>query len=783
MLKTKITRAALLLAAALSIACFASCGGDDDDDDDDDKQTEVVQGNTEIEDAAETLPDSTLIPVSTTVSVTAPAAVGKIAMDGTEYSTIQAALDKLMSDSDTGAHTITLESGTYEEMLFYTGGATITIEGKGSAEYGTDVLIKAENSGNSNAMTDLAKSHNVTNGYFRGATRFDGTCSLILKNLTIQNTYSRSKKDGSNTQAEALVFSSTGNMIAYNCSFLGHQDTFYLGQKGGRMWFYKDYIRGDVDFLWGYADVALFEECLLNITYDDGASNGYIFASRTVEENDVNKGFVLMNSYVQVDEGIKAYYGRNSGSDTTAAVINNVFSRAVEGTLWGTAASKILDAAGDAASAYKDRNNAVGSEIISDSGRLANTFKMTDRVLKREYNGRYAILNRGFDVNEKTYHAAKEEWDISAYETEFNATADKSKANVYVEPVYSENVIGGATVQLSGASVISGVTYTYSSSDENIATVDANGLVTAKTSANGIVKITMTGSNGSTDVSYVKVIPSEIQATAVNVSVADASVALYGITTATVKFEPENATNQEFSLTSSDENVLFYDTGSNSLVSSLNAEVKDGKAEVFVWVGGDVSSVTLTAKSMKYESATAGTATISRKANCTTWDAQPGSYRVATDIQSGKAGVWDGLVIDSLATHSDLIKENGKMSLKSYPKMQTRNVTLYIPVEGASKVAINLASGSTGCSYKVGGDANAAFTANDGNTSFTYEYDGGSTGIVNGSELNTKVTDFQKKTSDIDTSAKYLRVDVVKDSGDVYITSIDLEKTGEFKSE
>lgn len=781
-------------AASLLFGALSCSSGSDDDDGTVDGGGSGGSGNGSgidysIPDADEELPDSSLIPESATVTVTAPSAAGTVTLVADsntatnlyEGTSVQAALEVLMNDTykaSTDSFTIKVAKGTYEEMLFYTGSASITIVGGGSADYGTDVLIKYSNSGNSNAMADLAKKYSVTSGYTRGATRFDGTCNLVLKNLTIQNTYSRSANDGSSTQAEALVFSSTGNLVAYNCSFLGHQDTLYLGQKGGRMWFYKDYIRGDVDFIWGYADVALFEECVLNVTNDDGSSNAYIFASRTVEENNVNKGFVLMNSYVVVDDNIKTYYGRNSGSDTTAAVINNVFSQAVQPVLWGSAASIVKDAAGDAASAYKDRNNAVGSTLISDDSRLANTFKMTDRVLKREYNGRYAILNRGFDTTEKTYHAADKEWDISAYETEFNATADTSKANVYVEPVYSHNVIGGETVQLSGDCATSGVSYTFASSDESLATVDSNGLVTTKADVTGLVKITMTGSNGNTDVSYIKVIKAEIPATSLSVSLASSSVAKYGVTTATVTFEPADTSDQSFTLTSADSNVLLYDTANQKLASSTTLEASDGTATVQVWVGGDVKNATLTAKSDAYESATAGTATVSTTEGLATWG-DACAWRMATDIQKGTAGLWDGLVIDSAATNSDLISENGKMSLKTSGSMQTRNVILYIPVEGASTVTITAAKDVlSGCNYYVGQSTDNAFTLSEDKTVATYEYDGGKTGIVLGSTFSSMT--FYKSAGSVSSSGKYLRVDVPKGSADVYIASIKVQKTGEF---
>lgn len=704
-----------------------------------------------------------------------------ITMNKTVYDTIQEALDAI---KDSGSYTIKLPVGTYEEMLFYTGSATITIEGTGTATYGSDVVIKYSNSGNTNSMAELASSHGVTSGYLRGATRFDGKCNLILKNVTIQNSYSRSANNGGNTQAEALVFSSTGNLIAYNSSFLSHQDTLYLGQKGGRMWFYKDYIEGDVDFIWGYMDVALFEECSLKCLGDE-TTKSYIFASRSMDDDAVNKGIVLLNNNIEVASGVTMWYGRNSGSDTTAAILNNTITGEgkIDSTLYQSAPlSYVKDVAGDLALGYKDYNNTFNGTVISTSNRLAQCGALSERVANREYNGRYVILNRGYSKSDAVYKTASTIWDISAYETEFNATEDASKANVYIDPVYVKNIVGGGTVQLTPSSDVAGLTYTYASSDEELATVDSNGLVTTKRGVDGTAVITVTASNGKKDTMSVKVISVEVPATAVNVTLASSSVAKYGVTTATVTFEPATTTEQEFTLTSSDSNVKFFDKTTQALAESTTVTAEEGTATVSVWVGGDVTGATLTAKSTAYESATAGTATVSTTAGSVIWG-DTCAWRVATDIQKGTYGIYDGLVIDSTKTNSSLITDivnTGKMSLKTNSKMQTRNVILYIPVEGASTIAINLASGSTGCKYYVGESASTTFTANDDNTVWTYEYDGSATGIVLGSAISG-LGDLGKQAGEgISTNGKYLRVVIARDTADVYIASIKVQKTGDF---
>lgn len=766
---------AVCCAIAMLGSAFTACKSDDDDDDDETPVTPVV-------------------PSAPIISVTAPEAAGSVTLsDDTapdvklyEGTSVQQALEKLMADNLTGSYTIKVAPGTYKELLFYTGSASIRIEGTGTAEYGTDVLIVESNSGNSNAMKSLGEAHGVTNGYFRGSTRFNGTCNLVLKNVTIQNSYSRSANDGKDTQAEALVFSSTGNLVAYNSTFLSHQDTLYLGQKGGRMWFYKDYIAGDVDFIWGYMDVALFEECTIYCRGDE-TDKSYIFASRAMAENDANKGIVLLNNKIELPEGVNLWYGRNSGDDTTAAILNSTITGpgTLKSELYQSAPRKFVkDAAGDLAIGYKDYNNTLNGVLVDGSGRLANCGELSERVAKREYNGRYVILNRGYSEADEKYKTVDAEkiWDISAYEEEFGATEDKSSENIYVDPVYVKNMIGGATVQLVPSSDVADLTYTYVSSNPDIATVNETGLVTAIENKTGTSVITVTASNGNTDTMTVSVIPVAIPVTEMALKIEGESIPRYGIATAKISFTPVDATYQNCTLTSDNSKVKFYDPTAMALKDSVDVEGIGGSAEIFVWFGDDVSDATITAASTAEDSNTVkATATASTAAGKVTWSSQAGSYRVKTDIQGGKYGIFDGLVIDSLAANSPLISANGKMSLKTADMMQTRNVILYIPVEGASTVAINLHKDkeSAGCSYHVGENL---FTSTDStdNKVFTYNYDGSKTGIVLGSEITGLGTAQATVGKGIENNGKYLRVDVVRDSADVYVTSIDVTKTGEF---
>lgn len=632
---------------------------------------------------------------------------------GKTYTTVQSALDKIMADNMTDTVKVEVDPGTYEEFVFYTGSATIILEGQGTAEFGTDVIIKANNSGNSNSMETLAGSHGVTNGYFRGATRFNGSCNLILKNLTIQNTYSRSANDGSNTQAEALVFSSTGKLIANNCSFLGHQDTLYIGSQGNRSWFYKCQIKGDVDFIWGYADVALYEECEIYAIGDDSKLTDTLSASRAmVEAVEANKGIVIMNSNIHIADGVTLTYARNSGADTTAAFFNNVFlsdgTGKIASALYGAKSNyEVYDANGDMVIGWMDGKNYTDAEkttLVNTSGRLEGTGALVDRYINREYSGRWVILNRGWDFTNKKFRTASKIWDISAFETDFNATADASKGQIFIEPVAAKKVVSGESVtfkayDVNGADVTSSVTWANtekSNVTENAGAIvksfEGAVLVTNATSdtavVNGTVTVTATSGNF-TDTAYVYVIPVYIAADTVTLKNETGSVAQGSSINITGKISFSKDATAEVSDTSTvwtvtDTSVAqIFDKTNNKFLDSYTSTTCD--VEVY---GVKAGSTTITAVS-----ADGGNATYTLTVTDSTVYYLPsfaGVY-VNTDVQSGAYGVWNGVLIDAKTKNNYISGKTAKMGLKQgNTRMQTRGIILNVPVTSDATIKVTL---------------------------------------------------------------------------------------------
>ena len=367
--------------------------------------------------------------VSTSTAITIDAAESSGTNDRPDFRTVHGALDAIGSSS--GSYTLSVAAGDYKELVSWKGNASITITGETTSSdtitYGSDVVIHWRNYQGYNGSSSTRPSF-----YYGGK-------DLVLENITLQNDFDRSLDTG-NTQAETLYFNSSSNLAAYNCSFLSHQDTLLTK---GKNWFYKCHIEGDVDFIWGYADAALFEECELVCVYDSNATShsAYIFETRvgTVSsDTTVGKGYVIFNSTVTVESGTTAYYGRRASSGSSyydqAALVDVTIDGTLADAHWyvgnepcgltGTLYGDYADVG------WKEYNvTSGGSTSVGDSS-LTYAGKIDDTEYTYEYSGRYTILNRVYNISDKTYKTASSTWDTSTLASNWSATTDAS-ASLY----------------------------------------------------------------------------------------------------------------------------------------------------------------------------------------------------------------------------------------------------------------------------------------------------------------------------------------------------------------
>ena len=339
--------------------------------------------------------------------------------------------------TDTGSYTINVAAGTYYELINTKIAGTVKIVGPTNT-LGDSVIIKYINHNDWNGGTAIRPSFYV-----------GGSGDLVLENVTIWNATRRGvDTEAQEAQAEAIYFQSTGKLAAYNCSFKSYQDTIQVGNKGGKAWFYKCYIEGDVDYIWGTADVALFEECKFKTLNDDNrkTKTSDLLVARTYKQGSkIAKGFVVFNSEIEIENGMTQTFGRCAGSGSDFWDQGAAINTKIIGT--GT-----LDPAFWQAKNYnpmKDHETIVGwkdynitdanDQVISASSRCEKTYAISDEVYAKEFNGRRAILNRVYNVDEGVYVSGNA-WDVEELEASWGASADESLNNDYSDEV----VINGA---------------------------------------------------------------------------------------------------------------------------------------------------------------------------------------------------------------------------------------------------------------------------------------------------------------------------------------------------
>ncbi|GHT74422.1 hypothetical protein FACS1894124_4270 [Spirochaetia bacterium] len=444
----------------------------------------------------------------------APPTLGNtITVDGSQTSTadfrtVYGALEAVASKS--GNFTINIAPGTYTELVHYKStGANVTLVGQGSATYGTDVVIQYTNCNDMNGGT-----HTRSSTYFSGV-------NVVLKNLTLKNTTVRGTQyltgvtPSSNSQAESLFFANgTGKTLAaYNCSFLSHQDTI---QTTGRNWFYKCYIEGDTDYIWGTADACVIEDCELVSVNDPlkSTKEAILLVARTgsTTADPVPKGYVILNSKVTVQDGMTTYFGRNPGAGSyydQAAVVNTAFTLGAGATIgagiWRGSTYTYLEGAEEHVG-WKVYGNTVGGVAQDTSAKYDHSTELTTALYEAEYSGRNTILNRVYTKATQVYADAASIWSIDALKTDFNAPDDPTFGVTAVTGVTLDKptltlTAGGATGVLTAAVAPSNATnkaVTWESSNTAVATMSGSGLTAMVTPlTQGTTTITVTTTDGS----------------------------------------------------------------------------------------------------------------------------------------------------------------------------------------------------------------------------------------------------------------------------------------------
>lgn len=229
----------------------------------------------------------------------------RVAADGSgDFCTVQRALSYAASGA-----VVSIAEGTYEEPLYLRDKQSITLKGdsreKTRIVYPNSELYANGSGGGVSSKPSFGSAVGTCGG--RSLFLAENCDKLVLENLTIENSFYSSDHKG---QAECIYFNSGSNthkMTVEGCNFLSWQDTFLTK---GQVWVHNSLIAGHVDFIWGYPDVCLFEEC--EIRARDG---GYIIQARVPSV--AAKGFVFLRCSLTAEEGVKdgsMYLARSGGS-------------------------------------------------------------------------------------------------------------------------------------------------------------------------------------------------------------------------------------------------------------------------------------------------------------------------------------------------------------------------------------------------------------------------------------------------------------------------------------
>ncbi|WP_253767462.1 pectinesterase family protein [Goodfellowiella coeruleoviolacea] len=217
-------------------------------------------------------------------AVAAPPSVAAtivVAADGSgNYRTVQAAVDSVPSNN-TAAVTISIKKGTYTGLVRVPANKP-HITFAGATGTASDVVLSESR----------PASQYGTDG---SATVLIAAPDTAVRDLTIRNAYD----EAANGASQALALYANGDRQTYtNVRFLGNQDTLltWTGSSGKvmRQYFYRCYVEGDVDFIYGSGTAVFDNSQIHSLSRGSTSNNGYITAASTYTNNPY--GLLFVNS-------------------------------------------------------------------------------------------------------------------------------------------------------------------------------------------------------------------------------------------------------------------------------------------------------------------------------------------------------------------------------------------------------------------------------------------------------------------------------------------------------
>ena len=283
------------------------------------------------------------------------------------YKTVQAAVNSV-DKANTKRVVILVKEGDYNEHLVVSS-PYISLIGEDSEKTRIYYDVKELAGG------DMAK---------RCAVRIESTAhNFTAENLTFENTYNY-LGDGTKSNESADALSSDADNASYiNVRILGYQDT--LCANKGTQYYYKCYIAGNVDFIYGNEPRALFNDCKLVFRYNANKNSGYVCAPKT--SADAAYGLTFYKCQVLSEDGCsgsKYYLARPWGADAYITWIDCYMGK----ILRANAANPYADMSGNSAKAarfYEYGSYGPGYAINANRSQISK--KKADEMIKINYLG------------------------------------------------------------------------------------------------------------------------------------------------------------------------------------------------------------------------------------------------------------------------------------------------------------------------------------------------------------------------------------------------------------
>lgn len=244
-----------------------------------------------------------------------------VAKDGSgRFSTIQEAVNAIRDYKPEGRQRILVKKGVYEEKVIIPSYKTnITLVGE---DRDSTILVWHDHAGmrtesgwptyaiaaERQAQQDGLDKQGKKIGTFQSYTlRVDGL-GFECENMTISNdamtywnpTWMTDRENRQGVGQAVAVHVEADKVVFRNCRLLGFQDTVFNGNDDSRQIFYRCYIEGTVDFIFGPA-TCWFEECHLH-----AIAKGYLTAASTPADHPF--GYVFYRCKITTDPSIKAEY-------------------------------------------------------------------------------------------------------------------------------------------------------------------------------------------------------------------------------------------------------------------------------------------------------------------------------------------------------------------------------------------------------------------------------------------------------------------------------------------